>query len=158
MSENTNKIIYRSISNLPRIDRGSLSETALFQVSQMVGTGGYASYSTTFGNIMDSIVSASVVKTQEQFGIPDGTDVLSGVLEPISSLLSGDSTISGKKDFQETPTILSTEIATVKDVADAMAATEFVFNSGSRTSANPDNSSGQTRDDGNLIMWNIDSG
>lgn len=65
MSENTNKIIYRSISNLPRMDQGSLSETALFQVSQMVGTGGYASYSTTFGNIMDSIVSASIVKTQE---------------------------------------------------------------------------------------------
>ena len=87
------------------------------------------------------------------------------VITPLDNILSGEATLIGQKTFEMRPTVVSSDLsatgnslATFDDVENIVRDTSFCFSASSVTTASPDNSAGYTKDDGNLLMWNIDSG
>jgi hypothetical protein len=125
----------------------------------------YGSMKVPFSGIVSAIVSQSIIETMRRFQISSGTKIMEDVVEPLSALLSGDSSVLGQKTFEYRPIVENTEasaaenaLATFGDVGEIIASTSFCFQSTGRASASPDNSNGYTKDDGNLLMWNIDSG
>lgn len=83
----------------------------------------------------------------------------------MQGLLSGEATLSGTKTFASHPVVASSDeeisgnsLVTKDDVEQIVTDTAFCFSGSSEATASPDNSSGRTEDQANLMMWNIDSG
>lgn len=161
-------LTFRTISDLPLLEE--LDDGSLFNVSVPGGeTGGtqtYTSMKVTFGSLRDAAISASILSTESILQIPEGTSLKKDVLDPISGLLSGEAVLSGQKSFFERPTVLSSgtdelsgnSLVTKDDVEGMIVDTAFCFSPDGKATASPNNSAGYTTDDGNLLMWNIDSG
>ena len=162
--------VFRTISDLPGIDEPSMD--SYLQVSQPVFTQDdddygvkYGSMKVPFKGIVSAIVDQSRINMARELQIPSETRISSDIMVPLNAILTGEATLSGQKAFDVRPTVVQTEIsaeenavATIGDVERIVTSTSFFFQDSSHATASPDNSSGYTKDDGNLLMWNIDSG
>lgn len=163
-------LTYRTTSDLPLLENPALD--SYIQVSQPVATENndsqsakYSSMKVPFGRILDAAVGQSIIAARREFQILSGTSLSADVVEPLDAILSGEAVLSGQKSFEIRPTVVSSDIsasgnslATFDDVEKIVTDTSFCFSEDSEATASPDNSAGYTKDDGNLLMWNIDAG
>lgn len=158
----------KKISNYDRLDKDELHNGDLFEVSWKTEDA-YSTRSIEYGILKSEITEDTIETFKQNLNIPDQlSNFNTQIIDPISSIISGDTTFYGLKSFIKRPKIIENvelsniednDLITRKDVGRIIdTRSSFLISQTSKLNTTPLNSSGYTHNDDNLLISHIEDG